>query len=124
MHVDPREETQFRDNFNKIMNDDPENSSWGYPAQNVELDADAIHKDLELERVVKELLHNSHRLDARDITVNVSKCDVRLSGTVKNQMDRDYAVGIVKLVHGVKEVESDLIVKTHDGILPTDIGRN
>jgi len=83
-----------------------------------------VHLDSELEAVVKELLHNSHRMDASDITVVVENSNVRLSGTVKTQKDRDYALGIVKLVHGVGDVKSDLIVKTHDGILPTDIGRD
>ena len=83
-----------------------------------------VHPDLEIEKVVKELLHNSERLDASDITVVVKQSNVRLSGTVKSQKDRDYALGIVKLVHGIGNVESDLIVKTHEGILPSDVGRD
>lgn len=83
-----------------------------------------IHTDAELERVVKELLRNSHKIDARDITVNVDNCNVKLSGTVHTQEERDYATEVVKLVHGVGEVESEIIVKRNAGILPTDIGRN
>ena len=83
-----------------------------------------VHTDEEIEKVVKELLHNSHRMDASDITVTVDQTNVTLSGTVKSQTERDYAVGIVKLVHGVGGVKSELIVKTHGGILPTDIGRD
>ena len=63
-------------------------------------------------------------IDARDITVTVDKMNVTLSGTVKSQNDRDYALKIVKLVQGVGTLHSDLIVKRNEGILPTDIGRN
>ncbi len=83
-----------------------------------------VHSDEELEIVVKELLHNSKRVDASDITVTVDKTNVHLSGSVKSQEDRDYAINVVKLIHGVGDVHSDLIVKLNDGILPTDIGRN
>lgn len=83
-----------------------------------------VHPDDELEHVIKELLHNSKRIDASDITVLVSNSDVTLSGTVKSQTDRDYALDVVKLVHGVGSIKSNLIVKTHEGILPTDLGRD
>lgn len=80
--------------------------------------------DQELENVVKELLKNSHRLDARDITVTVDNCNVTLSGTVRTQEERDYASSIVKLVNGVGDVHTNIIVMRNQGILPTDIGRN
>jgi hypothetical protein len=83
-----------------------------------------IHPDEELEKVIKELLKNSKRLDARDISVSVDKCNVKLSGSVQSQFERDYAESVVRLVHGVGEVYTDLIVKTNPGILPTDVGRN
>jgi osmotically-inducible protein OsmY len=83
-----------------------------------------IHTDQELERVVKELLHNSQKLDGKDISVSVDNCNVTLSGTVKSQEERDYATDVVKLVHGVGEVHSEIIVKRNPGILPTDIGRH
>jgi hypothetical protein len=83
-----------------------------------------IHADEELETVVKEILSNSKRLDARDITVLVDAGKVSLSGSVKTQFERDYATSLVKLVHGVGEVKSELIVKLNPGILPNDIGRN
>lgn len=79
--------------------------------------------DHEIENVVKELLQNSQRIDARDISVSVDQSNVTLSGTVKSQFERDYAVGVTKLVHGVGNIESELIVKRNEGILPTDIGR-
>ena len=83
-----------------------------------------MNEDEELERTLKELIHNSTNMDATDITIKVDKMAVTLSGTVKTQRDRDYALKIVKLVQGVGKVHSDLIVKTNEGILPTDIGRN
>lgn len=83
-----------------------------------------FHTDEELEAVVKELLMNSKRINADDITVTVDNCNVTLSGTVHSQYERDYAVSIVKLVHGVGDVHSELIVKLNDGITPTDIGRD
>lgn len=83
-----------------------------------------MNEDEELETILKELLNDITRIDASDISVNVYKMNVTLSGTVKSQNDRDYALKIVKLVQGVGKVNSDLIVKTNKGILPTDIGRN
>jgi osmotically-inducible protein OsmY len=83
-----------------------------------------IHSDEELEKVIKELLHHSHRMDASDITVSVNNFNVTLSGSVKSQDERDYAVSIAHLVQGVGVVENNLIVKLNEGILPTDIGGN
>lgn len=83
-----------------------------------------IHSDDELEYVIKEILHNSKKIDASDITVTVDKTNVRLSGSVKSQDERDYAAKVVRLIHGVGDVQLDLVVKINDGILPTDIGRN
>ncbi len=81
-------------------------------------------EDYSLESTLKELLHNSRKLDSRDITVSVHDHDVTLSGTVKSQEERDYAEEILHNVDGVESVHIDLIVKTHPGLLPTDIGRN
>jgi len=83
-----------------------------------------IHADSELEGVIRELLLNSKRLDARDISVIVDAGKVTLSGSVKSQFERDYAISLAKLVHGVGEVQSNLIVKLNPGILPTDVGRD
>lgn len=82
-----------------------------------------IHTDDEIEKVVKELLHNSKKIDASDLTVTVSNLNVTLSGTVRTQFERDYALSVVKLVHGVGDIHSEIIVKRNEGILPTDIGR-
>lgn len=83
-----------------------------------------IHSDEELEIVLKELLHNSTRLDASDITVTVNHHDIKLSGSVKSQKERDAAGEIMKLVHGSGEIHNEIVVKLNEGILPTDIGRN
>lgn len=87
-------------------------------------DISHIHSDDELEIVLKELLHNSSRLDASDITVTVNHNDVTLSGSVRSQKERDAAGEIITLVHGTGEIHNEIIVKLNDGILPTDIGRN
>jgi osmotically-inducible protein OsmY len=89
-----------------------------------EVSISRVHTDEELETVVKELLHNSKKVDAKDITVTVQESNVNLSGTVQSQEQRDYAINVVKLIHGVGEVHSDLVVKLNPGILPTDIGRD
>jgi osmotically-inducible protein OsmY len=80
--------------------------------------------DVELEMAIKELIHNSKKIDASDVSVLVDNRKVTLSGSVKSQAERDYAVSLVKLISGVGSVQSDLVVKLNSGILPTDIGRN
>lgn len=87
-------------------------------------DISHIHTDDEIEKVIKELFRNTKKIDTGDISIQVSKGQVKLSGSVKSQFDRDYAITLVKLVHGVGGVKSELIVKMNQGILPTDIGRN
>jgi osmotically-inducible protein OsmY len=84
-----------------------------------------IDFDEEIEKVIKDLLYHSDRIDARDITVSVRNQNVTLSGSVKSQTERDYAISVSKLVQGVGKVENQLIVKhLNEGILPTDVGRN
>ncbi len=99
------------------MNSSNEHSPFDMNAENY------LPNDQEIEKVVKELLHNSQRIDARDISVTVDQLNVTLSGTVRSQYERDYAVAVTKLVHGVGNIESEIIVKRNEGILPTDIGR-
>lgn len=83
-----------------------------------------IHTDEDLERAVKDLLMHSNKVDALDITVDVDASNVTLSGTVHSQEERDYALSIVKLIQGVGDVHSSLVVKLNPGIHPSDIGRN
>lgn len=128
-----------REEYEKKLNDNILNESlMGHPAsefdEGLELDyhedsysnqgISRVHSDEELEQVLKELLHNSHEFEGKDITVSVDNCNVNLRGTVKTQEERDYAESVVKLVHGVGEVRSEIIVKRNEGILPTDIGRH
>lgn len=87
-------------------------------------DLSRVHTDSELEKSIHELLQSTKRIDLRDISVSVRNTNVKLSGTVKSQSDRDYAVSLVKLIHGVGNVNADIIVKLNPGILPTDVGRN
>lgn len=70
-----------------------------------------VHSDDELEIVLKELLHNSSRVDSRDLTINVDKTNVTLTGTVKSQQQKDLATEIVKLVHGVGNVDNNLKIE-------------
>lgn len=82
-----------------------------------------VQSDEDIEIAVKELLAHSHKIDAKDISVEVDACNVTLSGTVHSQVERDYALSVVKLINGVGDVYSNLVVKLNPGILPTDIGR-
>ena len=117
--------------FDRMINDnlerpDEQEFAEAYDAREDTFHAERFHyhADDEIENVIKELLHNSDRVDASDITVEVRDRKVHLSGTVKKQEDRDYIKSIVELVHGVGPVESDIIVKLNEGILPSDIGRS
>lgn len=120
--------------FDRIFNDNEERSSlMGHRSEEVDPEPveeppheellSRVHTDEELERVIKELLSNSQKIDARDISVSAREQTVTLSGTVKSQFERDYAVSIVKLIHGVGHINSEIVVKTTEGILPSDIGR-
>jgi len=83
-----------------------------------------IHSDTELEKSIQELLHSTKRVDLRDISISVRNTNVKLSGTTKSQSDRDYAISLVKLIHGVGDIKAEIVVKLNPGILPKDIGRN
>ncbi len=79
--------------------------------------------DEELERVVKEILHNSRRIKGEDISVIVYHGDVTLDGTVRSEHEKFIAASLAQLIHGVGLVKNNLIVKLNPGILPTDLGR-
>jgi osmotically-inducible protein OsmY len=74
-------------------------------------------------RTITELLENSTQVDASDIVVTVNDGDVTLSGTVKDQKEKERAESVIELIQDIKAIHNDLIVKTNPGILPTDIGR-
>lgn len=88
------------------------------------LEFQRIHSDEELERTIREILHSSKLIDGRDLSVSVRNTNVKVSGSVKSQFERDYVLSLVKLVHGIGSIKGDIIVKLNPGILPTDIGRN
>lgn len=108
----PAQRHQQEENFNPQYFYEGENVPHGQVAS-----------DEELEDVVKELIHNSHRLDGSDITVTVDHADVKLSGTVRTEEEKIAAGSLVQLIHGIGLIKNELIVKRNEGILPTDVGR-
>lgn len=101
-----------------------EGLAMDYHGDNYHESTGHIYSDYELERVVKELLQNSNQLDAADITITARNADIVLSGTVKSDEEKNAAGSLAQLIHGVGIIKNDLIVKTVEGILPTDIGRD
>lgn len=114
-----------REQFNELINDHEDNQSLmgRRPSEYDEglaldyhedsyhpHDISRVHPDDEIRAVIRELLQNSNRIDASDILVGVDHSNVSLSGRVKSQRERDYALSIVKLVHGVGEIHSELTV--------------
>lgn len=89
----------------------------------MDLGTSESRRDEELRGAVQEILKNSRYLDSRDISVNADDGRITLSGTVQSEIDKQYAIQVAKLINGVLEVNSELIVKLNPGILPTDIGR-
>jgi osmotically-inducible protein OsmY len=76
-----------------------------------------------VKKVITELLENSKRLDSSDIVVDVKDGDVTLSGSVKDEFQKQQAEAVIETVQEVRSIYNELIVKTNPGILPTDIGR-
>jgi osmotically-inducible protein OsmY len=74
-------------------------------------DISRVHPDKEIKAVILELLGSSQKIDARQILVSVDHSCVTLSGTVGTSFEKDYALSLVKLVHGVGEVKSTLTVE-------------
>ena len=74
-------------------------------------DISRVHPDKEIKAVILELLESSQKIDARQILVSVDHSCVTLSGIVGTSFEKDYALSLVKLVHGVGEVKSTLTVE-------------
>ena len=74
-------------------------------------DISRVHPDKEIKAVILELLGSSQKIDARQILVSVDHSCVTLSGTVGTSFEKDYALALVKLVHGVGDVKSTLTVE-------------
>lgn len=119
-HTDQNRWEKHSEYFESI--DNPENEEE-IVDDDLHDDVSRFHVDQEIESAVKELLHHSHKLDARDLSVSVKEGVVTLSGSVHSQNERDYAQELARLVHGVTDVDTEIVVKLNEGILPTDIGR-
>jgi osmotically-inducible protein OsmY len=76
--------------YEELRNDNELNDTlMGFSANQLEL---RNHADDEMERVIEDLLKSSSRLDSRELSISVDKCNVTLSGRVKSQTERDYAL--------------------------------
>jgi hypothetical protein len=60
---------------------------------------------------INEALTDDETLDASDISVEVSNCEVTLSGTVLNRDDKRRAEDIAEDVSGVRHVQNDIRVE-------------
>lgn len=83
-----------------------------------------VESDEKLGSVVKELIHNSHRLNGDDISVEVYHADVTLLGSVTTEEEKYVAGSLAQLIHGVGTIRNELVVKRSEGILPSDLGRH
>ncbi len=64
--------------------------------------------DAQIERSAERDLSMHRSLDGCHLSVNSTRGVVRLAGTVTHEMQKDVAIGLVRRVHGVREVHSDL----------------
>ena len=64
--------------------------------------------DAAIERHIERQLALSRGLDGCNIKVNSQAGAVRISGTVQHELQKDYALELVRNVDGVRSVQSDL----------------
>jgi osmotically-inducible protein OsmY len=64
--------------------------------------------DASIERKVERQLALARGLDGCNIRINSQDGAVRISGTVQQELQKDYALELVRNVDGVKSVQSDL----------------
>ena len=64
--------------------------------------------DAKLERSIERQLALSRGLDGCNIKIDSQDGAVRISGTVQHELQKDYALELVRNVDGVKSVRSDL----------------
>jgi osmotically-inducible protein OsmY len=69
---------------------------------------DEAVNDAALERSIERQLSLSRGLDGCNIKVDSQQGAVRISGTVQHELQKDYALELVRTVDGVKSVRSDL----------------
>lgn len=72
--------------------------------------------DSRIEEDVNDRLTQAHEIDASDIEVKVSECEVTLSGTVSDRSDKFRAEQIAESVFGVKDVNNQIKVKKDGGM--------
>jgi osmotically-inducible protein OsmY len=64
--------------------------------------------DAKIERSIERQLSLSRGLDGCKIKVNSQDGAVRMTGTVQHELQKDFALEVVRNVDGVKSVQSDL----------------
>jgi len=64
--------------------------------------------DAAIERQVERQLSLSRSLDGCKIRINSHGGAVRISGTVQNELQKDFALEVVRNIDGVRSVQSDL----------------
>lgn len=64
--------------------------------------------DAKIERNIERQFALTRGLDGCNIKINSQDGAVRITGTVQNELQKDYAVEMVRNVDGVKSVHSDL----------------
>lgn len=72
------------------------------------------YSDNVIEHVVRELIHNSRRLDGKDISVNVCHSVVTLGGMVRSENEKYTATSLVNLIQGVGFIKNEITVKQSD----------
>lgn len=76
---------------------------------------------------VNDRLSDDPHIDASDIEVSVSSCEVTLDGTVTERFAKRHAEDIAEMVSGVKHVQNNLRVSTPQrgiaGTMESDTGR-
>ena len=69
---------------------------------------DAAVDDAAIERNVERQLSLARGLDGCSIKVNSKGGAVRISGTVQHELQKDFALQLIRNIDGVKSVQSDL----------------
>ncbi|HEX7140602.1 MAG TPA: BON domain-containing protein [Vicinamibacterales bacterium] len=69
---------------------------------------DAAVDDAALQRSIERQISLARGLDGCNIRVNSQDGAVRMSGTVQHELQKDFALEVVRNVDGVKSVQSDL----------------
>lgn len=68
--------------------------------------------DEQLEESIAEILHNSRKVHADEIQVDVDNHNVTLSGVVQDEEEKVHTEEIVKLIEGVGDIHNDLKIES------------